>query len=334
MREIVRRKPYAKHTQHQKVCSCGKSFIGVGRKVFCDSCAAERKVVLGLEDRRRIKKEVFNAYGGACVCCGLDDWRFLSIDHIHNDGAEERRELYGAKNNGLSGGGGHIFYVRLRQLGFPKGRHQLLCHNCNMAKQVFGICPHQDNSVGEPIVKPKTNYKPGPQDNCGTPMYALDPLLPYLKKDWAIWEPAAGDGMMVRGLEYHGYTVIGSDISSDNDFLLTECEGADAIVTNPPYSQKPQFIRRCYSLGLPFALLLPVETIGSGRVQKMMKSYGVELLLLDKRVNFFMPNKGFDGAGAQFPVLWYCWKLLPQQICYGEINRTGDAVDEEIEVEA
>jgi hypothetical protein len=60
--------------------------------------------------------------------------------------------------------------------------------------------------------------------------------------------------------------------------------------------------------------------IGAQSAQKFMKKYGAEILLLDKRVNFKMPNKGWGGT-AQFPVLWLCHKLLPEPIMYGHIER-------------
>ncbi|MBN1430421.1 MAG: hypothetical protein JXB07_18775, partial [Anaerolineae bacterium] len=37
-------------------------------------------------------------------------------------------------------------------------------------------------------------------DDCQTPPYALDPLLPYLSHEWTIWEPARGDGQLVETL--------------------------------------------------------------------------------------------------------------------------------------
>lgn len=187
------------------------------------------------------------------------------------------------------------------------------------------------NEVPARGMKPKVNRKGDPNKVMGydcaeTPSYALDPLLRYISKDLCIWEPACGTGRLVRAFERAGYDVIGSDLSTGHNFFSTECDGAQVICSNPPYSLKPEFIYRCYEIGLPFALLLPVEVIGSQKVQMMMRSYGAELLLLDKRVNFYMPNKGIEGAdgwksSAQFPTMWYCWHLLPSLICYGEIVR-------------
>jgi hypothetical protein len=43
------------------------------------------------EYERRCKQKIIDAYGGKCQCCGESIFEFLSIDHIHNDGAQERK---------------------------------------------------------------------------------------------------------------------------------------------------------------------------------------------------------------------------------------------------
>lgn len=171
----------------------------------------------------------------------------------------------------------------------------------------------------------KTNVS-DPRDRCQTPAYALDPLRPYLPAAATIWEPSAGEGSLVRTLTHIGHTVIGSDLlTGQNFFKWKPTEPWDLIVTNPPYSVKYDYLARCYGLGKPFALLVPVETIGAGRAQKLFRDFGgPELLLLDKRVNFKMPYQGFEGSGANFPVLWLCHQLLPASICFGSIVYRAD----------
>lgn len=72
----------------------------------------------------------------SCACCGLRDLDFLTIDHINNDGATER------KKNGETRGG-RILYKRLIKNNFESmGKYQLLCFNCNCAKGFYGCCPH------------------------------------------------------------------------------------------------------------------------------------------------------------------------------------------------
>jgi hypothetical protein len=105
-------------------------------------------------------------------------------------------------------------------------------------------------------------------------------------------------------------------------------------VTNPPYGIKYDWLERCYSLGKPFALLLPVETLGAKRAQALIAKYGMEQLLLSRRVDFYMPNKGNAGS-AQFPTFWWCYNVLPQQIiCADLIKVEDDYVPVSNEVEA
>ena len=168
-----------------------------------------------------------------------------------------------------------------------------------------------------------------PMDRCMTPPYALDPLLPFIRPEWIVWECAAGTGNLYEALAHHTLGVIGTDLHGKHanpprNFFDWQPALFSAIVTNPPYSIKFDWLERCYQLGKPFALLVPVETIGAKSAQVLMERHGSELLLLNRRVNFEMPNKGSAGS-AQFPVLWLCWKMLPAPIVYGKITQRNTA---------
>ncbi len=107
------------------LCSCGhEKAEGRGS---CLKCLAKKR-----RGTAKLRAEVLSAYGGLCTCCGEKESLFLAIDHIHNDGAADRK---------VNGDGADL-YRYLRQQGFPKDRYQLLCHNCNQAKR-FGPCPHR-----------------------------------------------------------------------------------------------------------------------------------------------------------------------------------------------
>lgn len=167
-------------------------------------------------------------------------------------------------------------------------------------------------------------HKSDPRDRCYTPAYALDPLLPYLPAGATVWEPAAGEGHLVRALEAAGREVYASEIQrGENFFTHTPPVAWDIQVTNPPYSSKYQWIERSYRLGQPWALLLPLETLGAWSAQRLFRKYGVEVLLLNKRVNYYMPVKGALGS-ANFPSAWFCWRLLPAPIVYGDIVPRAD----------
>lgn len=157
-------------------------------------------------------------------------------------------------------------------------------------------------------------------DSCQTPGYAIDPLLRYLPEGWRIWEPACGENMLVDAFYDAGYNVVSSDVITGSNFFDFEPDEWDCLITNPPYSIKYPWLKRCYELGKPFALLMPVETIGAKAAQVLMEEYGVQIIFLNRRVNFKMPSKGFDGGGAQFPVAWFTWGLdLETQIVFGKL---------------
>lgn len=82
------------------------------------------------EERRMI---VLLHYGGKCACCGEAENKFLSIDHVKGGGTKHRKEI------GKYGSG---FYAWIIKNNFPDG-FQVLCHNCNLAKGYYGICPHK-----------------------------------------------------------------------------------------------------------------------------------------------------------------------------------------------
>ena len=91
---------------------------------------------------RKLKREVMDAYGGACSCCGETELAFLTIDHVNGDGAEHRRQL-AAEVGSSWGQAGAPTYRWLRKNGFPEG-FQVMCANCNCGKQWNGgVCPHQ-----------------------------------------------------------------------------------------------------------------------------------------------------------------------------------------------
>ena len=161
-------------------------------------------------------------------------------------------------------------------------------------------------------------------DACQTPAYAVTPLLPYLTQFKTIWEPASGEGYLVKALQgcSHRFNVLESDILSGKNFFNYQPETPwDCIITNPPFSVKFKWLERCYTLGKPFALIMPVETLGAKTAHKLFEQHGIQIILLNQRVNFKMPNKGWDSS-AQFPTAWFTWRLgLPSQIVYGKLSK-------------
>lgn len=99
--------------------------------------SSNRHVVNGYMQQAR--DAALLAYGGfKCACCGETQKMFLALDHVNNDGANDRR------NNGGSTG----LYYWLKRNNYPPG-FQVLCHNCNWGKYVNGgVCPHVTDLEG------------------------------------------------------------------------------------------------------------------------------------------------------------------------------------------
>ncbi len=156
-------------------------------------------------------------------------------------------------------------------------------------------------------------------DEYYTPDNATAILLPYLPKG-KVWEFAWGLGHMARCLQSHGHSVVGD---RDSDFL-TESFDANVLVTNPPFSKKDAFLERAYSIGKPFAMLLPADTLVGLERYPLFAQHGLQLLIPNRRVHYI----DADGrkTNTNFNSFWLCWKLLPQDIVFAELrNGQGGA---------
>jgi type I restriction-modification system DNA methylase subunit len=157
-----------------------------------------------------------------------------------------------------------------------------------------------------------------------TPDWIIDLLVPYLSIDGynTVWEPACGQNHIVNRLVHHGYNVVGTDITDDgdNDFIVhTGWVDFDIIITNPPFSSKDAFIRKCIEYKKPFALLLPISSLeGKTRSKLWQQCEDLSVIIPDKRVNFI----GQSGS-PNFCSAWFCNGFnLGKQIIF--INTSKD----------
>jgi hypothetical protein len=92
---------------------------------------------------QKLRLEVLIHYGGnppKCACCGERENRFLTLDHINNNGAEERRKISRVSA---------IFYLYLIRNNYPEG-YRILCYNCNLGRaKNNGICPHAQKETNK-----------------------------------------------------------------------------------------------------------------------------------------------------------------------------------------
>lgn len=142
-----------------KICvSCGREPVAPDSLRRCVNClhdenqrmrnpaGRERSAYNRRQWTARLRLQVIDYYTQGtrkCMCphCPTVGHEFLTIDHVHNDGNTHRKTIKSAlmprwviKNN------------------YPPNI-QILCWNCNAAKQFYGngVCPHVRNAtIGEP----------------------------------------------------------------------------------------------------------------------------------------------------------------------------------------
>ncbi|KKK81344.1 hypothetical protein LCGC14_2814410 [marine sediment metagenome] len=166
-------------------------------------------------------------------------------------------------------------------------------------------------------IKNQPPMRQGSSNDFQTPPFALEPLVPFLKKEWTIWECADGEGNLRDEFKRLGFACIGTDI--ELDFLKNNLINYDCIITNPPFSLKQQFLQRCYELGKPFALLLPLTTFETAKRQHLFKKYGLQVIFFDKRINFETPSG--KGSGSWFTSAWFTWGLnLPKDLMFVKLK--------------
>lgn len=150
-----------------------------------------------------------------------------------------------------------------------------------------------------------------------------------------IWEPAAGNGAMVREMEIFGWNVYASDIIDRRcgaaiiDFYDMELAPANAIVTNPPYQEcnwrdgKARWLKHALeTLDIEYmALLLSWSWSGAGgHAGHWAKHPPARVYLMRWKIDF-------TGQGAP-PMLnaWFVWdKQHEGETVLRMLDRNSDA---------
>jgi hypothetical protein len=138
-----------------------------------------------------------------------------------------------------------------------------------------------------------------------------------------IWEPAAGDGAIVRPLLDAGLTVIASDIV---DYGLGNCTIVDyfkakpidkvqGIITNPPYKLAVQFAEKALREVPYLALLLRTNFLEStARLPFFLKHQPARIWISSRRLPM-MHRHGWQGprAPSNTCFAWFVWDERSKQ---------------------
>lgn len=128
-----------------------------------------------------------------------------------------------------------------------------------------------------------------------TPKAAFTPMLPYIAQaadGRHVWEPAQGDGRLVRWMDEHGIDARGTDITDPQsvDFLKTKAfphKRAAVVVTNPPFRLGIQFCRKAFGFVDETFMLLRVNFLASGdRLEFWQEHPPTALFTLSSRPSF------------------------------------------------
>ena len=154
-----------------------------------------------------------------------------------------------------------------------------------------------------------------PQDFYSTPEKAFRPLLDLLPRDVSFWEPAQGDGRLVRWLAESGRQAGGGDLSTGTDFLADESQ-REFIITNPPFSivcigDRPARSTKVVGGFLPHALAHAPEVMFLLRLNYLGASYRRDFFKAHEPAALFVitPRPAFHGATStdSCEYAWFYW---------------------------
>ena len=156
----------------------------------------------------------------------------------------------------------------------------------------------------------------GPSDFYPTRPEIVEALLNVETFKDAVWEPACGEGHIVRVLKSHGHVVFGSDLYPKKkaqlpvDFLdAVKPAMVHSIVTNPPFRLARQFVLQAIRLGISkHAWLLRLQFAeGAKRWQELFsKTPPARVWVFSSRVQI---NANYVGnSGGEICWAWWVWE--------------------------
>ena len=168
-------------------------------------------------------------------------------------------------------------------------------------------------------------YSSGNNDECYTPDYGVAPILEFIPKNKIIWCPFdTKESEFVKQISKTN-EVVYSHIGEEQDFFTYEPDKWDIIISNPPFKGKRKIFERALSFNKPFALLMTMTFMNEAAPVQLFEDRGLQLLLFDKRIEFYQPNAKQRGK-ITFNSSYFCWNLLPRDIVMRRLQKKSLAV--------
>ena len=164
-------------------------------------------------------------------------------------------------------------------------------------------------------------------DEFYTPLYAIKPILKYIKPKSTIWCPFdTEESLFVKTFRSEGHTVIATHLDSGVDFFNCDIPmggSIDYIISNPPYSKKGEVLERLFKIGKPFAMLVGVVGLfESNKRFTMFAENDFEIMYFDKRIAYFKDYaEQKPSLNPPFSSVYICKSMLPKQIMFERIEK-------------
>ena len=190
----------------------------------------------------------------------------------------------------------------------------------------------------------RAQYKFTGTDESYTYSSMILPLIPFIekfrkrkeienKKDLVIWCPFDlrndtyyNDILIKRSnyviiFEHFGYTVVSSHIAEGKDFFNYQPDYFDIIISNPPFRNKKSYFLKAMDFKKPFALLCMATWLNDPGSFNVFSNFDLQLLMPDKRSNFFNSEGKPIKGRISFKSIYYCYDFLEKNIQWFKIDK-------------
>lgn len=154
-------------------------------------------------------------------------------------------------------------------------------------------------------------YSTGKNDECYTPAIGVLPLLKYMKRYKLYWLPFDNEeSEFVKVFKQNGMNCVYTHIDAGQDFFeYTPDFDFDAIISNPPFTNKANIFQRALSFNKPFALLMTNSWLNDSAPKRIFRDHDLQLLMFEERMKF----KG-QANKITFSSSYFCRDFLDKQI--------------------
>jgi hypothetical protein len=130
-----------------------------------------------------------------------------------------------------------------------------------------------------------------------------------------IWDPACGEGNILRACQSRGLEAVGSDLVNRGlgggvDFLLTAGGFTGSIICNPPYHLVEPFIHHALGMGAAKVAMLGRLALleGQGRRETLWTTTPfAKVWVFSRRISIPPGGRGIKATGGSMAYGWFVW---------------------------